>query len=86
MWVGTVPPAPPALAPPVTSSISRTNSESSDNCQGSFHPMLAKKTTADPTTANPITPNLSTADLTAAAEFAVQVAATVVTRFGARPV
>jgi sugar/nucleoside kinase (ribokinase family) len=30
--------------------------------------------------------NLTAADLTAAAEFAVQVAATVVTRFGARPV
>jgi sugar/nucleoside kinase (ribokinase family) len=49
-------------------------------------PTTADPTTADPTTANPITPNLSTADLTAAAEFAVQVAATVVTRFGARPV
>jgi sugar/nucleoside kinase (ribokinase family) len=48
--------------------------------------LTANPTTADPTTANPITPNLSTADLAAAAEFAVQVAATVVTRFGARPV
>jgi sugar/nucleoside kinase (ribokinase family) len=48
--------------------------------------LTANPTTADPTTANPITPDLSTADLTAAVEFAVQVAATVVTRFGARPV
>ena len=36
--------------------------------------------------ANPTTADLTTADLTAAAEFAAQVAATVVTRFGARPV
>jgi sugar/nucleoside kinase (ribokinase family) len=46
----------------------------------------ADATTADPTAANPITSDLSTADLTAAAEFAAQIAATVVTRFGARPV
>jgi sugar/nucleoside kinase (ribokinase family) len=41
---------------------------------------------ANPTTADLTTADLTTADLTAAAEFAVQVAATVVTRFGARPV
>jgi sugar/nucleoside kinase (ribokinase family) len=46
----------------------------------------ADLTTADLTTASLTTASLTTADLTAAAEFAVQVAATVVTRFGARPV
>ena len=35
---------------------------------------------------DPSRPDLTGADLTNAAEFAVQVAATVVTRFGARPV
>jgi sugar/nucleoside kinase (ribokinase family) len=56
----------------------------------------ADPATADPTTADPTAADLTAAgrtaagltvaDLTAAAEFAVQVAATVVTRFGGRPV
>jgi sugar/nucleoside kinase (ribokinase family) len=46
----------------------------------------ADLTTADLTTADLTTASLTTADLIAAAGFAVQVAATVVTRFGARPV
>jgi sugar/nucleoside kinase (ribokinase family) len=41
---------------------------------------------AAPTAAPPTAADLTAADLTAAAEFAVRVAATVVTRFGARPV
>jgi sugar/nucleoside kinase (ribokinase family) len=41
---------------------------------------------ADLTAADPVGTDRTVADLTAAAEFAVQVAATVVTRFGARPV
>jgi len=48
---------------------------------GAFMSRWLAAPAADPTTADP-----TTADLTAAAEFAVQVAATVVTRFGARPV
>ena len=40
----------------------------------------------DPRSADPRSADLRSADLAAAAEFAVQVAATVVTRFGARPV
>jgi len=44
-------------------------------------PAVADRTVADPAGAD-----RAVADLTAAAEFAVQVAATVVTRFGARPV
>jgi ribokinase len=41
---------------------------------------------ANPAAANPAAANPAAAELTAAAEFAVRVAATVVTRFGARPV
>jgi sugar/nucleoside kinase (ribokinase family) len=56
----------------------------------------ADPATADPTTADPTAADLTAAGrtaagltvagLTAAAQFAVQVAATVVTRFGGRPV
>jgi sugar/nucleoside kinase (ribokinase family) len=41
---------------------------------------------ADPAVADRTVADRTVADLTAAAEFAVQIAATVVTRFGARPV
>jgi sugar/nucleoside kinase (ribokinase family) len=40
----------------------------------------------DPSRPDLTSADLTSADLTSAAEFAVQVAATVVTRFGARPV
>jgi sugar/nucleoside kinase (ribokinase family) len=53
---------------------------------GAFMSRWLTAPTANPTAANLTAANLTTANLTAAAEFAVQVAATVVTRFGARPV
>jgi sugar/nucleoside kinase (ribokinase family) len=54
---------------------------------GAFMSRWLAAPAADPTTADlTTTTDLTIADLTAAAEFAVQVAATVVTRFGARPV
>jgi len=49
-------------------------------------PTASDPTASDPTASDPTAASLTTADLTAAAEFAVRVAATVVTRFGARPV
>jgi ribokinase len=50
------------------------------------NPTAGDPSIADLTAADLSIANLTAADLTAAAEFAVQVAATVVTRFGARPV
>jgi sugar/nucleoside kinase (ribokinase family) len=49
-------------------------------------PATANPAAANPAAANPAAANPAAAELTAAAEFAVRVAATVVTRFGARPV
>jgi sugar/nucleoside kinase (ribokinase family) len=46
----------------------------------------ASPAVADPVGIDPVGTDRTVADLTAAAEFAAQVAATVVTRFGARPV